>query len=123
MRWRASRRRRWRTSVGSAPFDPHPVLDLDLALGRDLHLEGEGVGIELLRRMTRLDDFPVAADRLEDFDRLDAVLVVAQRDLPRALGVAGAERRPVHLLAIADDVERVAHLDPDLLVARRMVDP
>ena len=49
--------------------------------------------------------------------------MVADLDPPFTLGGAVPNDGEVHLGALADDVERLSHLDPHALVARRVVDP
>ena len=88
----------------------------------DLRREGERVGVFLRGGLARLHQRPVAADGLADDDLVGLVLVVAERDLPGGLGRAATEDVVVGLLAIADDVEGLAHLDGDLFVARGVID-
>src|ERR1700722_15790397 len=109
-------------SGGSAPPHARAVLDLRLAAGGDLDRVSEGEGVLLDVRMRLREHLPVASDRFDVKDLLDHVFVVAERDLPFALRGAAAQRGPRHLLAVADHVERLAHLDPDLLVAWRVID-
>ena len=73
--------------------------------------------------MAGRQDLPVGPDRLHQLDLDLFVLVVPDLDLPLALGRAVADHVEVHLPAIADDVERFAHLDPHPLVAGCVIDP
>src|SRR5690606_23460669 len=100
--------------AGSAPPDPHPIAHLDLAAGRYVHVEGEGVGVLFFVRMGRLEHRPVAAHRLENLDGGGLVLVIAELDLPGALAAAVAQSAPTHLLALTHHVEGFAHLDAHL---------
>src|SRR5262249_10795899 len=110
------------TSRRSTPTQTHAISDLGLAARRHLDVEGEGGCVLLFEGNGRVEHRPVATDRLVvlDFDR--GVLVVADFDFPAALRGAAAERAPLHLLAIPDDVEGLTHLDAQLFVAWRVVD-
>ncbi len=80
------------------------------------------MGVDALGAVARREDLPVSAGRLHH-PHLDVlVLVVAKLDTPAALVDARADDAVVHLTAVADHVERLAHLDAHLLVARRVID-
>jgi len=81
------------------------------------------VGLDLLVRVARGEDLPVAGHGLDDGDRLRLGLVVPERDLPLDLVEVRGELLEVLLGALADQIERVAELDLHALVLGRGVDP
>jgi CubicO group peptidase (beta-lactamase class C family) len=101
---------------------PHPVPQHGRPVHRDRHHELRRPRFRLRPLVRRLEHAPRAADRLVHLDRDRRGLVIAKRDLVLNFVHARRDLLEVGLLALADDVERVADLEVQRLVLRRVVD-
>ena len=70
----------------------------------------------------RADHFPISANRFVRFDDDRNVLVIPQSDLVLEFVQAVGEFSVVGLFALGDDVERVADVQADVFVLRRVID-
>src|SRR5262249_38302948 len=93
-----------------SPLVMHLVPHRRLLSGPDLHREDDRAGVELLEVVAVLRQVPLAAavHLLQHLDGHVLLLVVADLDLEALLVLAVRDLLEVRLLALADDVERVA---------------
>src|SRR5215467_15523236 len=111
----ATAQARERRHVDASEAHANAIAELALAVLGHGNLPLRGEGLDLLVGMAGAQDLPVAGHRLDHLYGDGFLLVVAQGDLPLDFVEVRGDPLPILLRALSHHVERLAHLDPDLL--------
>src|SRR5271156_1404152 len=106
----------------SLPLHTHAIVQRCRTVLFDGNLEADGCGIELRPLQTRIHDFPISANRLASLDSDRHVLMVAQCDLVFHFVQIVRQLLIIKLLALANDVESIAHVNLQRFVFGGVID-
>src|SRR5271154_2557393 len=106
----------------SLPLNAHAIVQRRRTVLLDRNLEADGCGIEFRPLETRIHDFPISANRLASLDSDRNVLLVAQCDLVFHFVQIVRQLLIIQLLALANYIEGVAHVNLKRFVFGGVID-